>query len=876
MKFVRIRAIVGALPRICLGFGIAWILVASAWANGSDTARDYDLPAANLAQSVNAISQRSGVQIVYKTGLLKNAKAGPVSGHLTVRQALDKALAGSGLVYKFIDNGTIVIRRAPSAGKASPGAANSGKPSGENAASEKPTSLNTVSVTGTRIRGGTTPSPTITIDQAQMKEQGFTDLGEVIRSISQNFRGGQNPGIALGASAGGIANQNISGGSALNLRGLGPDATLTLLNGRRLSYDGFVQAVDISAIPLEAVDRIEVVPDGASAIYGSDAVAGVANVVLKPDFEGATIGARFGAAADGGLVTRDYTATTGGNWNSGGLIVTLKKEIQDPIYADQRDYTQSMDDPTTIYSGHDLRSGLLSFNQALGDIAELRLDALQTTRNVPGKFAYPGFYYSEPFSPTVSLIAPSVAFYVPGDWTITASFTRGRDEDDYKDYYVTPDSSELDAVGCYCNKSKSWEADAEGPLVHFGSNEIRLATGVGSRTNDFLIHSYISGTREGGSERSNFVYGELAVPLVSQQNARPGVHRLELSLAARGEDYSSFGRVTTPKVGIIYDPTTNFTLKTSWGRSFKAPTLLQRYENRISYLWNATQLGGTGLPDGSTVLMSYGGNSNLKPERARTWTTSLAFHPESMPGLDAELSYFRIDYTDRVAQPLIYLAKTLSDPAYAQFVSYSPTEQEQQQLLAAYGDAFYNYAGADYDPSKVVAIAQDQYINVGRQRAKGVDLTGTYRIDLGLGELQIRGSASWLESTQQNGADATPVQLAGTIFHPAKWNSRVGAVWESGGFTASGFVNYTQGVTSNLTAVTEQIGSFTTVDTTLRYETQAENRLLSGVVVSLSVQNLFDRPPPLFTPPYPSYAPFDSTNYSAIGRFTSVSVAKHW
>ncbi len=117
--------------------------------------------------------------------------------------------------------------------------------------------LDTVQVTGTRIKGGTTPSPVITIDSTRIREEGFTDLGEVIRSLPQNFGGGQNPGVAVGATAGagGLANQNVTGGSALNLRGLGPDATLTLLNGRRLSYGGFVQAVDISAIPIEAVDR---------------------------------------------------------------------------------------------------------------------------------------------------------------------------------------------------------------------------------------------------------------------------------------------------------------------------------------------------------------------------------------------------------------------------------------------------------------------------------------------------------------------------------------------------------------------------------------------------------------------------------------------
>src|SRR3546814_5220261 len=77
----------------------------------------------------------------------------------------------------------------------------------------------------------------------------------------------------------GLANGNLDSSSQLNLRGLGPDATLTLLNGHRLPYGGAFAGIDISAIPVAAVERLEIVPDGASAQYGSDAVAGVANKI---------------------------------------------------------------------------------------------------------------------------------------------------------------------------------------------------------------------------------------------------------------------------------------------------------------------------------------------------------------------------------------------------------------------------------------------------------------------------------------------------------------------------------------------------------------------------------------------------------------------
>src|SRR3546814_12538175 len=98
---------------------------------------------------------------------------------------------------------------------------------------------------------------------------------------------------------------NTSGGSSANLRGIGQDATLTLLNGRRMSYGSNDQAVDLSAIPVEAVDRIEIVTDGASAIYGSAAVGGVINVMLKRDSDGVALGTRYGQPTDSGLATPD-------------------------------------------------------------------------------------------------------------------------------------------------------------------------------------------------------------------------------------------------------------------------------------------------------------------------------------------------------------------------------------------------------------------------------------------------------------------------------------------------------------------------------------------------------------------------------------------
>src|SRR3546814_12233264 len=125
-----------------------------------------------------------------------------------------------------------------------------------------------------------------------------------------------------------------------------------------------------------------------------------------------------------------------------------------------------------------------------------------------------------------------------------------------------------------------------------------------------------------------------------------------LTAAVRSEDYDSFGSVTTPKLGLIYSPSTDFTLKASWGRSFKAPTLFQRFSSKNAYLdAPPSRFGGTGYDDDATVLSTSGGNRNLDTERARSWTAALAFHPAAIPGSEPELTWIDIDYTVRVLTP---------------------------------------------------------------------------------------------------------------------------------------------------------------------------------------------------------------------------------
>ncbi|WP_238345754.1 TonB-dependent receptor [Luteimonas saliphila] len=894
------RSIVKALHAGALVAAFGLLASTTAFAQTAEPI-GFDIPEQPLSAALKAFAEQSGMQLLYRPESINGETSRPLRGQLDKRQALRQLLADTDLevVYSAENAATIRPRgkepvtkegnTSEAATEVGSGVQGANVGDASDVGNEQPTAsersgraqdLETVVVTGTRIRGGETPSPVITIGSERIQEEGFIDLGEVIRSVPQNFTGGQNPGVLMGnVAGGGLANQNVTGGSSLNLRGLGPDASLTLLNGRRMSYGGFVQAVDISAIPVEAVERVEIVADGASAIYGSDAVGGVANVILKRDFDGLALGSRYGTATVGGLTTREYTATAGAAWASGGLIATYKNVSTDPIYARQRDYTDQLFEPSTIYPGSGLRSGLLSAYQSIGTIAELRLDALRTDREQDYYYYYgsPSPYNVLTPESTTSLVSPSIEFSLPNDWLMSIAGAWGRDRYT-NDHAIVSNENGLSTpylYECWCNESRAYDVGAEGPLFALGGDVARLAIGVGYRENEYVQNNFLTGSIAiQADEGVRYAYAEVHLPFMGAGSNIAGMRRLALTAAVRSEDYESFGSVTTPKLGLVYGPSADFTIKASWGESFKAPTLYQRYNAMIGVAIHPSAFGGSGYAEDDTLLFLNGGSRDLDAERARTWTASLAFHPDSLPGLDAELTWFDIDYTDRVVQPITTAFGALDNPIYAEFVDHSPTAERLVAIVSRL-DAFYNFTGAPYDSDNVVAILDARYVNATRQRIKGLDLSGSYRFDLGTSQLTIRGAASWLDSTQQTAGVPSPYDLAGTLHNPAKVNSRIGAVWSQGGFSTSTFANYTSGVTN--TADGEKSASFTTFDVTLRYVTRERDDTWSGIEFGLSAQNLLDRAPPLYLPTSPMYVPpYDSTNYSAIGRFLSFTISKRW
>jgi hypothetical protein len=171
---------------------------------------------------------------------------------------------------------------------------------------------------------------------------------------------------------------------------------------------------------------------------------------------------------------------------------------------------------------------------------------------------------------------------------------------------------------------------------------------------------------------------------------------------------------------------------------------------------------------------------------------------------------------------------------------------------------------------------EDVYQNAARQIYDGVDISGSYSFGFAGGVMVASGSASWLEGTQQSTPTSASFNIVGTIYYPTHWRSRGGLLWSSNGWSVSTNVNYVGSEIDNRTAINRNVASQTTTDLALGYKYPEMQGPLKNVQVLVSVLNLFDAVPPYVKSTISYSAPFDSTNYSTIGRLVSVSISKHF
>jgi iron complex outermembrane receptor protein len=326
---------------------------ANTWAAPDSKVR-FNLPSDEFPKAILEFYHQSKIEVLFLANdTLSQIKTQPVQGEFEPREALERMLKGTGLTFRFVTEHSITIKQPevasappppPPPPKALPQSvhhmASAGPMVGHN-------ELEEVTVTGSLIHGAVdVMAPLVYVTKEELSLAPFATVQDSLYRL---------PLVSLDAPREDLAvNNNFNWGSGINLRGLGVGATLVLVNGHRQPLSGLNgDFVDVSNIPTAAIDRIEILPDGASAIYGSDAIAGVVNIILRDDFRGAETQVRYGGTPGG----RDETVVSqlfGTHWDSGKAMLVYEYSDGTDLPASARGYAASAD--KLPYGGGDYRS----------------------------------------------------------------------------------------------------------------------------------------------------------------------------------------------------------------------------------------------------------------------------------------------------------------------------------------------------------------------------------------------------------------------------------------------------------------------------------------------------------------------------------------
>lgn len=886
-----------------------------AYASDLNARHRFSIPAQPVDAALLAFSDQAKVQVLMWAEAQASALSSGATGDLRALDALKAILENTGLTFQKIDDETIAIvepgakprtipasfeRTSLSVTEEATTSVKKGETrdsrvrmaqidEGQETADEKQSvRLEEVIVTGSHIRGAQNlSSPVIRFDREDIERSGSATTQDFMRSLPQNL--GNVSDSTIGSANGGQTDAYTYSGSGINLRGVGADATLVLLNGRRFASAGNGSFVDISLIPLNAIERIEVLTDGASAIYGSDAVGGVVNLVMRDDYEGGETRVRYGSVTEGTHDEAQVGQMFGHSWRSGQALVSYEYFRRTPLEGSDRDFF----DPAQAYTGMVLipeqkrHGAVATINQNLSDSLKLSGDVFFARRNsaynVEVASIIPVSTDSEvnQYGGSVQLSKDLVE-----GWQVRLSGMLDQNDSDQQYSIHFPDGAQGYRYG---NKSRLWSADlaADGSLMSAPGGDVRLALGGHLRGEEFAEEFSVYPSQLERDVKA--AYAELLVPWVSEHNRRLGFERLQLTLAARYEKYSDFGSTFNPKFGLAWAPVGSLDLRGTWGTSFKAPLLTQlNPEYRHANVYEGYFVDATGT---ATVLSLSGNGENLGPEESENWTIGFDFSPEAIPSLSISATYFDIDYDERIRTPFPGRVEpsVLLDPVYETLITRGPSEATVQDLLARarHTTCYTQVTGSEEvcDPfaytNRVAAILDERVMNIAGIHLSGIDFSASYQLTNAVGDWGLTLAGSQMLKNRQRLVPGGPVTSElNDVWRPVDLRLRTILSLSREGSSLVAAINYTDNyhdTRTNLGASVPRssVSSWTTVDLTAQYELSRHWKSWGGeITLQLSAINLFDRDPPYVASAYGMY--YDAVNASPIGRFVSAQLTARW
>lgn len=823
-----------------------------------------------------------------------------------------------------------------------------------------------VVVTGSSIRGvPPTGSNLIGVSREDIKLVGAATTPDLLASVPQLNSFNTAP----------RANNGGAGSFAPGLRSLPATATLPLLNGHRLVAGGANETnPDFPFVPDLAIERVEIVGDGASSIYGSDAIAGVVNFITRKRYSGVETSVRYGMADD--YHTFSASGLAGHDWGSGSVLGAYQYSENGNITGADRDYrvvdfrpfggvdTRGTSCPSpnvivgaTVYAAPGLapnttnycdlgapvdlvpasrlHSVFLTARQEVTGNVSIWGDLLYSDRKDTVRAAIPAqrvtltalnpFFRAPPatgatveailfrpdnlvgadhFDQTYRVKAGNSSagadVRLPRDFNLSVYGTYDWAKHVAFQPMINPVAIAAAAAGTSAataldpfgqgtapsvvagitnystsvtiqQRTKLGAVKIDGPLFDLPGGQLKIAAGVEYRKETFAQRGFVGVTPvpENLGRDIKSVYGELFVPIVGEDNAAPGLHRLALSLSGRYDHYSDFGSTSNPKVGVNWDPVEGLTIRGTYGRSFRAPGLRDVGATVGAYYFDAATAGvlardpTRGIAQVNTVYL-LGGNRDLQPEEAETYSLGVDWQPSFLPAFRASLTYYDINFTDVIGTPPTSLVFT--DPTFASVVYRDPSAAQLAGLLAI--------AVPVNLPTPLPAIGNALDLrrgNFGVRKTNGLDFDINYRRSTDFGAVFAGVAGNYIFKYETQLSPTAPVSNALRLGIPrATVRTTVGAT--AGPVSIVGFVNYRDGVTNTFNTPTGtsvyEASSYTTVDLRLAW-TLPNAGLTKGTDLALQVNDLFDEEPPFF----PASDGVGGA-YNPIGRFVAINLRK--
>jgi outer membrane receptor protein involved in Fe transport len=955
----------------------------------------FNIPAGELAETVLEFYRQSGLEILYySTNSVAGVKTQAVSGELEPTVALARMLEGTGFTFEFENALSVLLRRkdGPS-GSAALGdemaSTGMGHASGSPASpgsSEVGPKMAEVVVTGSYLHGVLDiMSPLVTVDREQMKATPYATVQDALQTLPFNMLSGQDENF------GGVGNFNR--GSAPNLRGLGYGATLVLVNGRRQPAAGTeADFVDLSNIPWSMVDHIDVLPDGASALYGSDAVAGVVNIILRDRLRGAETKFRAGLTP-GGAEEKLAAQLFGNEWDTGHWLLAYQYSSRSSLAAKDRTYTANAD--KRPLGGSDFRSfrsnpgNILdpgTFAPALAippnqDGSSLTpSDLLPSTVNLQNQFATfdlgPERRMHGAFLTGSQKLNESVELFAEGRYSYRSTQYRGLrferpllvpnsnpffidpfggmpfvfvaydlSRDLGPPNYTSQTRSQFNTLGMKTHFANDWRATLSASygkedLYFLGSNLVDQTAldealadpnsmtafnpfGDGSQTNSATLNAIRSMQKERSTstiastglvadgrlfdlpagavklatgfehrkesldrDRSihqrfdrdvDSAFAETSLPMLGNAGDPRAIPRLEISLAGRYEKYSDFGDTFNPKLGLRWAPLKWMKLRTSWGRSFKAPNFIDLYDtsNNLAFL--------VALPDPqsaagqSIVLGIQGTNPNLIEETATTRTIGLDLAPEIIPEFTLSLTYFDTDYENQIIQPgpPSPFDILIQEDIWAGVIKRNPSLVE---IAAVCHRSDFFGSASQCLASYPAAIVDIRLRNLTGVRTQGFDLQVNKRIQTLYGDFHFYLNSTYVLDFKRSITKTSPaVDSLDTFGNPLALKIKSAIQWHQygknqPGFFANATVNYTGSYQDTESTLHRKVDAWMPIDLQIGYRTPASDHWSGSLEFRLNAINIFGANPP-FADRTSGYDIFNAVPY---GRVVSLFVDKGW